>query len=38
MDNRWTTNLGLRYDKMKGDRDDSNALQIGSMSEDAISP
>lgn len=38
MDNRWTTNLGLRYDKMKGDRDDSNALQIGSMSENAISP
>ena len=38
MDNRWTTNIGLRYDKMKGDRDYSGASKIGSMSESAISP
>lgn len=38
MDHRWTTSLGLRYDKMKGNRDDSKALQIGSMSEAALSP
>lgn len=38
MDDRWTTNIGLRYDKMKGDRDDSRATNIGSMSESALSP
>lgn len=38
MDDRWTTNIGLRYDKMKGDRDYSGASKIGSMSESALSP
>lgn len=38
MDNRWTTNIGLRYDKMKGNRDDDHATDVGSMSEKALSP
>ncbi|MDO5473975.1 MAG: TonB-dependent receptor, partial [Phascolarctobacterium sp.] len=33
MDDRWLTNIGLRYDKMKGDRDAAQATNIGSMSE-----
>ena len=38
MDDRWLTNIGLRYDKMKGDRDAAQATNIGSMSESALSP
>ena len=38
MDERWLTNIGLRYDKMKGDRDAAQATNIGSMSESALSP
>lgn len=38
MDDRWLTNIGLRYDKMKGDRDATQATNIGSMSESALSP
>lgn len=38
MDNRWTTSIGLRYDKMKGNRDDSRATKIRSMNEEALSP
>lgn len=38
MDNRWTVNFGLRYDKMEGKRDDSKAANIGSMNESALSP
>ncbi len=38
MDERWTTNIGLRYDNMEGKRDSSQATKIGSMSEDALSP
>jgi len=38
MDQRWLTNIGLRYDKMKGERDSTQATNIGSMSEGALSP
>ena len=38
MDDRWLTNIGLRYDKMKGDRDAAQATNIGSMNESALSP
>lgn len=38
MDDRWTTNIGLRFDKMKGNKDDSRATNIDSMSESALSP
>ncbi|MBO5168261.1 MAG: TonB-dependent receptor [Phascolarctobacterium sp.] len=38
MDERWLTNIGLRYDKMEGDRDAAQATNIGSMSESALSP
>ncbi len=38
MDQRWLTNIGLRYDKMKGERDATQATNIGSMSEGALSP
>ena len=38
MDDRWLTNIGLRYDKMKGDRDAAQATNIGSMSESVLSP
>ncbi len=38
MDDRWLTNIGLRYDKMKGERDAAQATNIGSMSESALSP
>lgn len=38
MDERWLTNIGLRYDKMKGERDAAQATNIGSMSESALSP
>lgn len=38
MDERWTTNLGLRFDKMQGDRDDNRATKVGSMSESSLSP
>ncbi len=38
MDERWLTNIGLRYDKMQGDRDAAQATDIGSMSESALSP
>ena len=39
MDNRWTTNIGLRYDKMEGDKD-ANVVgnNTGSMNEEALSP
>ncbi|MBQ7883530.1 MAG: TonB-dependent receptor [Phascolarctobacterium sp.] len=38
MDERWLTNIGLRYDKMEGKRDAAQATSIGSMSESALSP
>lgn len=38
MNKRWLTNIGLRYDKMQGDRDASQATDIGSMSESTLSP
>ncbi len=38
MDERWTTNIGLRYDNMQGKRDDASATNIESMSEAALSP
>ena len=38
MDERWLTNIGLRYDKIEGDRDAAQATNIGSMSESALSP
>lgn len=38
INDRWLTNIGLRYDKMKGDRDAAQATNIGSMSESALSP
>ena len=38
MDERWLTNIGLRYDKMKGDRDAAQATNIESMSESALTP
>lgn len=38
MDERWLTNIGLRFDKMKGARDAVQATNIDSMSEDALSP
>ena len=39
IDNRWTTNIGLRYDKMEGDKD-ANVVgnNTGSMNEEALSP
>ena len=38
INDRWLTNIGLRYDKMKGDRDAAQATNIGSMNESALSP
>lgn len=39
MDDRWTTNIGLRYDKMEGDKDANvSGNNTGSMSEEALSP
>ena len=38
INDRWLTNIGLRYDKMKGERDATQATNIGSMSESALSP
>ncbi|MBR4958741.1 MAG: TonB-dependent receptor, partial [Phascolarctobacterium sp.] len=39
MDERWLTNIGLRYDKMEGDKDANiPANKTGSMSESALSP
>ncbi|MBQ9763314.1 MAG: TonB-dependent receptor [Phascolarctobacterium sp.] len=38
MDERWLTNIGLRYDKMKGDRGAAQATNIESMSESALTP
>lgn len=38
MNERWLTNIGFRYDKMKGERDATQATNIGSMSESALSP
>ena len=39
MNDRWTTNIGLRYDKMEGDKDANVAgNNTGSMSEEALSP
>lgn len=35
---RWTGNIGLRYDQMRGDRDDSRAVNVQSMRESALSP
>lgn len=35
---RWQGNAGLRYDQMKGNRDDSRATQIGSMNDQSFSP
>lgn len=37
-DERWTANLGLRYDRAKGDRDDSRAVKVHSFHESAVSP
>ncbi len=39
MDDRWTTNIGLRYDKIEGDKD-ANVIgnNTGSMSEEVLSP
>ena len=38
INDRCLTNIGLRYDKMKGDRDAAQATNIGSMNESALSP
>ena len=39
MNDRWTTNIGLRYDKMEGDKDANvSGNNTGSMSEEALSP
>ena len=38
LDRRWTGNIGLRYDQMRGDRDDSRAASVGSMRASALSP
>ncbi len=39
MDDRWITNIGLRYDKMEGDKDANvSGNNTGSMSEEALSP
>ena len=39
MDERWLTNIGLRYDKMEGDKDANiPANKTGSISESALSP
>ena len=39
MDERWLTNIGLRYDKMDGDKDaDVPDNKTGSMSKSALSP
>ncbi|MCR5177006.1 MAG: TonB-dependent receptor [Anaerovibrio sp.] len=38
MDNRWSLNYGVRYDSMKGDRDDSRAVAVKSFSDSSLSP
>ncbi len=38
MDNRWTVDYGLRYDSMKGDRDDEQAVAVKSFSDSSLSP
>lgn len=39
MNDRWTTNIGLRYDKMEGDKDANvSGNTTGSMNKEALSP
>lgn len=38
IDHRWKGNIGLRYDMMRGDREDSHATAVGSMRESSLSP
>lgn len=38
MGNRWTGNAGLRYDQMRGDKDDNRAGYMKSMRDSSISP
>ena len=39
MNDRWTTNMGLRYDKIEGDKDANvSGNNTGSMNEEALSP
>lgn len=36
--NRWTAEFGVRYDSMKGDKDDSKAVKVKGYSDSSISP
>ena len=38
MNDRWTLNYGLRYDAMKGERDDGQAVAVESFSDSSLSP